>query len=55
MKTMMFHEAAGIIVIELFTCWSHLLITFCKQLDPDQAGQNVRPDLESGGIPIRNL
>ena len=34
---------------ELFTWWPdfcHLLITFSSSLDPDQAQQNVGPDLD---------
>ena len=30
----------------LFASWHRLPITFANSLDPDQARQNVRPDLD---------
>ena len=43
--------------VKLLTYECHLLIIFASSLDPDQAGQNVRLDLDpnclhSGGIVI---
>ena len=29
-----------------FVCWCHLLVNFANSLDPDQAGQNIGPDLD---------